>query len=175
MVWQQTGLTWVRPSPNIATMMTPFYFAATGLLDGTNLSNGVGTPTPFEVVASPWLDGERLATQLNAAALPGVVFSPYEATRGDALVRGVRLAIADPLQFRPATTGVHILAEIKRLRGSRLEFIARNGTYIFDLGWGTSSVRKAIERGAPARAIVARWEPDLRRFQMLRSPYLIYP
>jgi len=65
--WEQTGLPWV---PHIPTVMTPFYFAATGLLDGTNLSNGIGTPTPLEGVASSWLDGERLAARLNAAALP---------------------------------------------------------------------------------------------------------
>lgn len=175
MVWEGTGLPWVRPSPNIPTMMTPFYFATTGLLDGTNLSAGVGTAHPFEFVASPWLDGERLAARLTAAALPGVAFEPSEFVRGGTLHRGVRLVVTDPLRYRPATTAVHILAEVRRLPGSRLEFIPRAGRQIFDLGWGTDTVREAIQRGAPASAIVARWEPDLRQFQALRSAYLMYP
>jgi len=91
MVWEETGLPWVRPSPNIATMLTPFYYAATGVLDGTNLSNGAGTPLPFQVVSSPWLDGDRLAARLNAAGLPGVTFEPHENGRdkrvGGAAVR----------------------------------------------------------------------------------------
>ncbi len=83
--------------------------------------------------------------------------------------------ITDPLRLRPATTAVYILVEIQRLHEGRLEFVPRGGRFLFDFVWGTSSVRKAILRGAPAHAIVARWEPELQRFQMLRSPYLIYP
>lgn len=174
-VWGETGLPWVRPSPNIPTMMTPFYYAATGVLDGTNLSAGIGTPHPFEVVISPWLNAGRLAARLNAIGLSGVVFEPYEFVRGESTLRGVRLVLTDPLRFKPATTAVHILYEIRRLHGPTLQFIPRGGRYMFDFVWGTSSVRKAILRGAPASAIAARWEPGLRRFQMLRSPYLIYP
>ncbi len=174
-VWGETGLPWVRPSPNIPTMMTPFYYAATGVLDGTNLSAGIGTPHPFEVVISPWLNGDRLAARLNAIGLAGVTFEAYEFERGGSTLRGIRLVLTDPLRFRPATTAVHILCEIRRLHGATLQFVPRGGRYMFDFVWGTSSVRKAITRGAPASAIAARWEPELRRFQMLRSPYLIYP
>jgi len=175
MVWEETGLPWVRPSPNIANMVTPFYYAATGVLDGTNLSNGAGTPLPFQVVASPWLDGDRVAARLNAAGLPGVTFEPHENGRSGLPRRAFRLVITNPLAFRPATTAIHILAEVRRLHGAQLEFVPRGGRHVFDFVWGTNDVRKAIMRGAPARAIVARWEPELRRFQMLRSPYLLYP
>lgn len=173
--WQETGLSWARPSPNIRTMMTPFYYSATGVLDGTTLSAGVWTQHPFEVVVSPWLDGYRLAARLNGIGLPGVTFEPYEALRGEVNHRGIRLHVHDPLRFKPAATAVHILVEVRKLHGTQLSFVPRGGRYIFDFVWGTSSVRKAILRGAPASAIVARWEPELRRFQMLRSPYLIYP
>jgi uncharacterized protein YbbC (DUF1343 family) len=175
MVWEETGLPWVRPSPNIATMLTPFYYAATGVLDGTNLSNGAGGPTPFQIVASPWLNGDRLAARLNRIGLPGVIFEPHETGRLSWPRRAFRLAITDPWRFRPATTAIHILVEIRRQHGDRLEFVPRNGRFTFDFVWGTDDVRKAVMRGAPASAIVARWEPDLRRFQMLRSPYLLYP
>lgn len=175
MVWEDTGLPWVRPSPNITTALTPFYYGATGVLDGTNLSNGAGGPLPFQLVASPWLDGDRLAARLNAIGLPGVTFEPHDNGRTGLPRRAIRLLITDPLAFRPATTAIYILTEIRRQHGTQLEFVPRNGRHVFDFVWGTSSVRKAILRGAPARAIVARWEPELRRFHMLRSPYLLYP
>lgn len=175
MVWEHTGLPWVRPSPNIPTMLTPFYYAATGVVDGTNLSAGIGTPHPFEVVLSPWLDGTRLAGRLNAAGLPGASFEPYAYIRNGVLLSGVRLVLSDPLRFKPATTAVHLLAEIRRQHPRHFRFVLRGGRYIFDTVWGTDRIRKDIARGAPATAIVARWEPDLRRFLLLRNSYLIYP
>ncbi|MDR7522172.1 MAG: DUF1343 domain-containing protein [Armatimonadota bacterium] len=175
MVWEETGLPWVRPSPNIATMTTPFYYAATGVLDGTNLVVGPGPVSPFQVVSSPWLDGDRLAARLNLIGLPGVVFEASDLGRSGGPRRAVRLVIHEPLRFRPATTAVYILVEVRRLHGDRLEFVQRGGRFVFDFVWGTNRIRKEILRGAPAHAIAARWEPELRRFQMLRSPYLIYP
>ncbi|OFX33629.1 MAG: hypothetical protein A2Z07_04755 [Armatimonadetes bacterium RBG_16_67_12] len=175
MVWEETGLPWVRPSPNIHTMQTPFYYAATGVLDGTNLSNGAGNAGPFEVVVSPWLDGSRLARRLNALGLPGVMFEPHAFVRTSGLVSGVRLNVTDPLRFRPATTAIYMLVEIKKQHPRHFQFVPRNGRYMFDLVWGTDKIRKDISRGAPAAAIVARWEPDLRRFQVLRNAFLLYP
>lgn len=175
MVWEETGLPWVRPSPNIHTMQTPFYYAATGVLDGTNLSNGGAGAGPFEVVVSPWLDGTRLARRLNALRLPGVMFEAHAFIRPGGLVSGVRLIITDPPRFRPATTAIHILGEIRQQHPHHLQFVPRNGRHMFDLAWGTDRIRKDIARGAPAAAIAARWEPDLQRFQALRNAYLLYP
>jgi uncharacterized protein YbbC (DUF1343 family) len=175
MLWEDTGLPWVRPSPNIHTAQTPFYYAATGVLDGTNLSNGAGGAGPFEVVVSPWLDGSRLARRLNALGLPGVLFEPHAFVRHSGLTSGVRLTVTDPLRFRPATTAIHILAEIRKQHPRHFQFVPRHGRQMFDLVWGTDKIRKDIARGAPASAIVARWEPDLRRFHLLRAAFLLYP
>jgi uncharacterized protein YbbC (DUF1343 family) len=174
MVWEDTGLPWVRPSPNITAMVTPFYYSVTGVLDGTTLSNGPGPASAFQGFYSPWLDGDRLARHLREIGLPGVQFEAYDTGRGERPRHGVRLVITDASRFRPAETAVHILVEARRLHGDRLQFVARNGRYIFDFVWGTSSVRKDILRGAPAHAIAARWEPDLRRFQIQRTSYLLY-
>lgn len=174
MVWEETGLPWVRPSPNITSMVTPFYFSVTGVFDGTTLSNGPGPASAFQGFYSQWLDGDRLVRHLREIGLPGVQFEAYDIGRGERPRRGVRLIVTDALRFKPAETAVHILVETRRLHGDRLQFVARGGRFLFDYVWGTSSVRKDILRGAPAHAIVARWEPELRRFQTLRNPYLIY-
>jgi uncharacterized protein YbbC (DUF1343 family) len=174
-VWEQTGLPWVRPSPNIPTMRTPLYYSATGVLDGTNLGNGIGTPYPFEVVLSPWLDGAGLSQRLNALALPGVSFEPYAFVRNGTTLGGVRLLIADPLRFRASVTALHMIVEIRNQHPQHFQFVERSGRQIFDFVWGTDVVRKDVARGAPAGAIAARWEPELRRFDVQRAPYLIYP
>jgi uncharacterized protein YbbC (DUF1343 family) len=174
-VWEQTGLPWVRPSPNIPTMQTPVYYSATGVLDGTNLGNGIGTPHPFEVVLASWLDGPALAHRLNALSLPGASFEPYTFVRAGAPQNGVRLIIGDPLRFRASATALHMIVEIKNQHPQQFQFVERNGRQIFDFVWGTDVVRKDVLRGAPAGAIAARWEPELRRFDVQRAPYLIYP
>lgn len=177
MVWADTGLGWVNPSPGVTSPDAVFQYAATGPLDGTNLWNGVTTPARFQVVLAPWIDGGVLAAQLNQRGLPGVRFtaSAIPHPRTGRIWRGVRLHVTDPRVFRPSTTTVYVLAEIRRLYGDRLTFKRpRRGYYLFDLVWGTKSVRLAITRGEPAAAIVARWQPGLQRFRRLREAYLLY-
>jgi uncharacterized protein YbbC (DUF1343 family) len=178
MRWADTGLPWVNPSPGITGPEAVFHYAATGPVDGTNLWNGVATESRFQVVVAPWLDGRRLAARLNRYGLPGVRFaaSALPHPRTGRVWYGVRLHITDPGVFRPATTAVHILVEIRRLHGDRLRFTApRRGPYPFDLVWGTTDVRLGIQRGDDAATIVARWQPALQRFQKLREGFLLYP
>lgn len=177
MTWAETRLGWVNPSPGITSEDAPFFYAATGPLDGTNLWNGVGTSSRFQVVLAPWLDGTRLAERLNRQNLPGVRFSPSAVPhpRSGRIYRGVRLHITDRLKFRPAATAVTILAEVRRLHPDRFGFTrSRSGRYLFDVVWGTKGVRLALARGEPAASIVSRWQPALATFQRRREPYLLY-
>ncbi|MDR7522491.1 MAG: DUF1343 domain-containing protein [Armatimonadota bacterium] len=177
MTWEDTGLPWVNPSPGITSPDAPFYYAATGPVDGTNLWNGVATESRFRVVLAPWIDGPTLAGRLNGHRLPGVRFTPSAVPhpRTGRVWYGVRLHVTDPAAFRPSTTIVYILAEIRQVYGDRLTFTRpRRGPYLFDLVWGTKDLRLALIRGESAAAIVARWQPDLRRFLELRAPYLLY-
>lgn len=178
MTWRETGLTWSNPSPGLLSGDSPFYYAATGAIDGTNLWNGTGTASRYRVVLGRYIDGAQLAERLNNRRLPGVTFSastmPHPNT--GRMWRGVRLHVTDPAQFRPSTTTVYVLAEIRAMYGRQLVFRRpRRGRYLFDRVWGTRDVRIAIQRGEPAEKIVARWQPDLTRFQQARERYLIYP
>ncbi len=177
MTWADTQLGWVNPSPGLTTEDAPFFYAATGPLDGVNLWNGVGTSSRFQVVLATWLDGAALAARLNQRNLPGVRFSPSALPhpRTGRLFRGVRLQITDRLQFRPAATTVTILAEIRQMYPDLFTFHrSRRGRYLFDLVWGTKEVRLALARGDSAETIVARWQPALAKFQRLREAYLLY-
>lgn len=177
MTWTDTGLPWQNPSPGITGPEVPFSYAATGPVDGTNLWNGVATDSRFQVVLAPWLDGPRLAERLNARGLAGVRFSPSAIPhpRTGRVYHGVRLHITDPARFRPSTTMVHILAEIRTLHGDQLVFRQpRRGPYLFDQVWGTKTLRLALLGGQPAAAIVAGWQPALEQFKRLREPFLLY-
>jgi uncharacterized protein YbbC (DUF1343 family) len=177
MTWADTGLPWTNPSPGITGPEIPFYYAATGPTDGTNLWNGVATDSRFRVVLAPWLDGRRLAERLNARGLPGVRFSPSAIPhpRTGHIHSGVRLHVTDPGRFRPSTTIVHVLVEIRALHGDRLTFRPpRRGPHLFDQVWGTQSLRLALLRGEPAAAIVEGWTDGLRAFERLREPLLLY-
>lgn len=177
MSWADTGLRWENPSPGITSPEAVFTYAATGPIDGTNLWNGVATESRFQVVLAPWIDGPRLVEQLNQRHLPGVRFTPSAIPHPHTgrIWRGVRLHVTDPARFRPSTTTVYILAEIRSLYGDRLVFKhPRRGPYLFDLVWGTKTLRLALSRGDPAAAIVARWQSALQRFEKLREPHLLY-
>jgi uncharacterized protein YbbC (DUF1343 family) len=177
MLWQDTALPWANPSPGITDPEAPFFYAATGAVDGTNLWNGVATDSRFQVVLAPWIDGPALAERLNRRSLPGVRFtaSALPHPRTGRVWHGVRLHVTDPAHFLPSTTLVSVLAEIRDLHRGRLAFVpSRRGPHLFDLVWGTADVRLALARGEPAARIVARWQPALERFRRLRERYLLY-
>ena len=177
MVWAETGLPWANPSPGLIDPDISPYYAATGPLDGTNLWNGTNTESRFRVVLASWLDGAALAERLNGYNLPGVRFTPsaipLPGTQN--VWRGVRLHVTDPSVFRPTTTTIHILAEIRGMPGSQLAFrTPRRGYSRFDIVWGTKQVRLALQRGDPAARIIAAWQPGLERFIKLRQSFLLY-
>ncbi len=178
MQWADTGLQWANPSPGLLTDDSPYYYATTGAVDGTGLWNGVSTDSRFRVILAPWIDGAALAERLNQYRLPGVIFSassiPHPTT--GRIWSGVRLHVTDPAVYRPSTTAVYVLVEIRKMYGRRLTFWRpRRGQYLFDRVWGTQQVRLGILRGDSAAAIVARWQPGLQQFLALRQRYLLYP
>src|SRR5713226_5708968 len=178
MRWADTGLPWVNPSPGLTTDDSPFYYATTGAIDGTNLWNGVSTDSRFQVIVARWIDGARLAERLNRYNLPGVIFSAATVPLpfSKQIWSGVQLHVMDPSLFKPLTTTVYVLVEIHKMYGNRLLFRRpRRGLPLFDRVWGTRQVRLGIMRGDDAATIVARWQPALQQFLVLRQRYLLYP
>ena len=178
MLWADTGLPWVNPSPGLLTGDSPFYYATTGAIDGTNLWNGVSTDSRFQVIVARWIDGARLAERLNRYKLPGVIFSAATVPLpfSKQVWSGVQLHVMDPSQYKPLTTTVYVLVEIRKMYGNRLVIRRpRRGLPLFDRVWGTREVRLGIMRGDDAATIVARWQPGLQQFLALRQRYLLYP
>ncbi|HWP83304.1 MAG TPA: DUF1343 domain-containing protein [Bacteroidota bacterium] len=182
MWYDQTGLTWVQPSPNMKTLATAIVYPGMCLVEGTNVSEGRGTDRPFEYIGAPFIDGRRLAETLNQKNLPGAVFEPIEFTPREiphAAVNpkhkgikcgGVFVSVTDRNTFEPVRTAVFLLAIIKQMYPSEFQWRER----AIDLLAGTPSLRLAIDRGDPPETIVREWQSAVEQFKKQRSKYLFY-
>jgi len=184
MLWEDTGLPWVAPSPNMPTPDTARVYPGGCLYEGTNLSEGRGTTRPFEWVGAPYLDADAYAEGLQALRLPGVTFRPARFTPmfhkwAGRLCGGVQIHVTDVERFKSYLTGLAIIAVARRLapRG----FAWRRPPYEFerkklpiDILCGTDTIRKAIERGRPLAEIERAWAPGLAAWTRRRARFLVY-
>ena len=119
MWYDDTGLPWVMPSPNMPTLGTATVYPGMCLLEGTNLSEGRGTTRPFELFGAPWIEGESYAKDLNQLDLPGchfraVSFEPTFQKHAGEVCQGAQLHVTDREQFLPFQTGLEILRLTQR-------------------------------------------------------------
>jgi uncharacterized protein YbbC (DUF1343 family) len=184
MLWEDTGVPWVAPSPNMPTPDTARVYPGGCLFEGTNLSEGRGTTRPFEWVGAPYLDAHDYAQALEAARMPGVRFRPARFTPtfhkwAGKLCGGVQIHVTDRDRFKPFATGLAIIATARRLAPRR--FAWRRPPYEFerrllpiDILLGTDRIRRALERGRPMREIEQGWAGELLKWKRRRAPALLY-
>ncbi len=175
MWYDETGLPWVIPSPNMPTLDTAIVYPGLVGIEGTNLSEGRGTTRPFELFGAPWIDGYALAVKLNALGLPGVRFreawfTPSFSKFSGELCGGCQVHVTDRAAFRPFAAMLHIVKTVRDLYPAEFAF---HPDY-FDKVMGTASVRTALEAGTAVDAIVETLGPGLQAFAALRQPYLLY-
>ncbi len=176
--FDETGLPWVPPSPNMPSLESATHYPGTCLFEGTNLSVGRGTDRAFQQIGAPWLDGTALSERLNARALPGVRFEPVTftpQTPGDRKydgvpVNGVRWEVKDRDVYDPTVAAVAALIEARELAGTHWVWSPAH----FDRLAGTTQLRERIESGAQLTDVVAGWRLQLDGFRRLRTPYLLY-
>ena len=171
MWFDETGLTWVNPSPNLRSVSAAGVYPGTVLFEGTSLSEGRGTDRPFEWIGAPGLNAAEWASRLNSPGLPGARFSaaprtPDSSKHAGRLCQGVQIELADRTRVQPMALGVTMLA----LCPAPVEFNASS----FDRLAGTDQVRLNLQSGRSASDIVASWQPDLVRFTRTRAGYLLY-
>jgi uncharacterized protein YbbC (DUF1343 family) len=174
--YDQTGLPWISPSPNIPTLASTIVYPGLCLFEGTNLSEGRGTMQPFETIGAPWLDGFKLAEAMSALKLEGVLFRPAFFTpnaskyQGQAC-QGAQLHVTDRNRFRSVTVALHMLSWIRRNYASQFQWRENH----IDRLAGSDDVRKAIDQGMPVDQIIGSWQPDLKKFEETRRKFLLYP
>jgi uncharacterized protein YbbC (DUF1343 family) len=184
MWFDQTGLPWVLPSPNMPTLDTALVYPGFCLLEGTNLSEGRGTTRPFEICGAPWLDGPRLAARLAGWDLPGclarpLAFQPAFQKHAGQRCGGVQVHVTDLETFRPVLAAVSFLAAAREQDPEA--FAWKQPPYEYeserlpiDILAGGPALRQALEADRPPREIAAGWEADLARFTDLCSEHLHY-
>jgi uncharacterized protein YbbC (DUF1343 family) len=175
MWFDETGLPWVVPSPNMPTLDTAVVYPGQVLLEGTNISEGRGTTRPFELCGAPWIDGYELARRLNALGLEGAIFreawfTPTFSKFGGQLCGGVQVHVTDRNRYRSFAAALHLIRLVREMYPKEFQFHAD----YFDKVTGTRGVREALERNAPVDGIVKSFEDGLKRFADLRRPYLLY-
>jgi uncharacterized protein YbbC (DUF1343 family) len=182
--FDDTGLPWVLPSPNLPTLDSATVYPGMVLLEGTNLSEGRGTTRPFELVGAPYLDAHALADRLTAAGLPGVTFRPhaFEPTfnkHAGELCGGVQFHVTDRDACRSVDAAVHLLAAARALAPD--DFAWTEPPYEYepelppiDILWGSDELRTRIDRGDDPASIIEESATELATFEARIRPYLLY-
>ena len=172
MSWEDTGLRWVKPSPNIPYDTSPMYYVATGMIgELAGMETGVGGPEPFEVAAANHASYERVMDFMRYLHPSGVSFSPYE----EGSFEGVRLHIQAHSDANLTALGVYLLAGLDYGRHPDLFSISSGDKLqMFYKAYGSGVIRDQIEYGMSPARIVAGWNGGVARFESARAPYLLY-
>jgi len=182
--FDQTGLPWVMPSPNLPTLESAIVYPGMVLVEGTPLSEGRGTTRPFEYVGAPHIHPRTLADCLGELMLPGVSFRPayFEPTFqkfAKTMCGGVQVHVQDRSLFEPFLTGIAILSAIKSLYPDSFQW--RRPPYEYEtrklpieILCGGRKVPQWIENGTSMSEIRKGWQQDVVRFMALRQRYLLY-
>lgn len=184
MLWPDTGLPWVLPSPNLPTSDSTLVYPGMVLLEGTNLSEGRGTTSPFELFGAPFLDPYALAEELgprlgDAVKLRPCHFEPTFQKHAGVLCGGGQLHVLDPHRFRSVHATVEILAAARKLAPDG--FAWRSPPYEYeerlppiDILWGSDALRERIDAGATADIVLTGVDEELEAFARDVEPYRLY-
>jgi len=175
MWYDQTGLGFVKPSPNMPDLETATLYPGLCLIEGTNLSEGRGTPKPFRQFGAPWIDAKALATRLNALALPGLRFAPTSFTPASSkhqgqLCQGVEITLVDRDRLEPFWAGVLIVNEVCRMYPDQFEWNASH----FDRLCGTATIREAITAQKPLEPLRTDWATQRGAFRERAGKCTLY-
>ena len=184
MIWQEIGLKWIMPSPNMPLPETAQVYPGQVIWEGTNLSEGRGTCRPFEIFGAPFLDTKLIKKRLTpetaeACHLQDICFRPtFHKWEGE-LCHGFMIHVLDPHLYCPYFTSIALLKAIIETHGE--QFMWREPPYEYeyekmpiDLILGDLSLRDKIERGVDLFRIREGWGAELENFLEWRRPYLLY-
>ena len=179
--YDETGLPWVLPSPNMPTLETLTLYNGTCLVEGTSLSEGRGTTMPFRFIGSPSLDADALVDDLRARSLPGlafrrVSFTPMFSKHAQALCHGVEAYVTDRDALDAAAFGLHLLHALRRhdLDFAWVQPNHDDRPFFIDLLLGSDRPRTMLDAGASPDEVMAGWADDQRAFAARRAPFLLY-
>ena len=173
--FDQTGLPWVNPSPNLRSLAALMSYPGSVYFEGTILTEGRGTDRPFEQIGAPWLDAQEVARVMNERRLPGVGFeavtmtvAPTAAKHKGQTIPAIRFAVTDRRAYRPVRTSLLLIDEIRRRHPREFAWTAT-----IDRLTGSDKVRLAIE-GGRLNSLLEEWDREAAEFRESRKPFLLY-
>ncbi len=175
MWFDETGLLWIPPSPNMPTLETVTLYPGTCLFEGSNLSEGRGTTKPFEHIGAPWIDNQKWLIRLNEKQFPGIlfrpiVFTPQFSKYGGEVCNGVAIHITDKKQVSPIELTVWMLSTLS----DEFPYDFKLWEAHFDRLAGSDALRNALLAGMTVEKITEEWSAGIREFRERREPYLFY-
>jgi uncharacterized protein YbbC (DUF1343 family) len=183
--YDETGLLWTMPSPNMPALETAIVYPGQVILEGTALSEGRGTTRPFEICGAPYLDPDRVRVEIARHAdigglmLREVAYEPTFHKFAGQCVRGFQLHVLDRERFRPVHFTTALLCAVRAAHPGN--FAWREPPYEYeherlpvDLIYGTDRVRRMIDAGCPAPEITREWADGLARYRERVAPFLLY-
>jgi uncharacterized protein YbbC (DUF1343 family) len=184
MLFPDTLLPWVLPSPNMPTFDTAIVYPGQVLLEGTNLSEGRGTTRPFEIFGAPFLDTRALLRRFERRRLPGVFlrthsFEPTFHKHAGQVCHGFQMHVTDTEAFRPYFTTLAILQDVVAEHPYLFAWKQPPYEYVtdrlpIDVLLGDPAVRAAIEEGHDLRALERTWHGEIEAFRRESLPFRLY-
>jgi len=173
MYYDDTGLPWINPSPNIRNVTQVILYPGVALTEAANVSVGRGTYAPFEVVGAPYIDGKKLADELNGRKLPGLRFEPISFVPDSTKFRGekcggVRIHLEHRDLLNVISAGMNIVEALYKLYPNEYKIEANDGLI------GSKSVPEKIKKGVPLAEIMKECQPKIEEFKKIREKYLLY-
>jgi uncharacterized protein YbbC (DUF1343 family) len=171
--YDQTGLRWIPPSPNLRTLAEATLYPGVGMVEGANVSVGRGTDMPFEVVGAPWIVSDKLSAYLDKRRIAGVRFEPVNFTPAadrytDRVCHGVSIELENRESLDSPALGIELIAALYHLYPREFRLDSTLGMV------GSARVLEQIKSGEDPNSIVREWQSSLRDFSLLRSRYLLY-
>ncbi len=174
MRFEETGLNWVPPSPNMPTERTAAVYPGAVLIEALNLSEARGTTTPFELFGAPFINSRKLLTELNDRKISGCRFRMHDYIPtfhkfAKTVCHGVQIHVTEPEKFRPVRTFVEIFRAIMKTSEGSLRFLPPPYEYEreltpFDILAGDSKTREMLQSGTDPLSEFARWDEEMNGF-----------
>lgn len=181
MIYEDTGLPWVLPSPNIPFKETPMYYASAGICGELYgfMNIGIGYTLPFQIFGAVWLDPDKLKERLDSYELPGISFrtiwfKPFSGSQKGQLVKGLQYFFTDYEKARLTDTQFYVIQAIAELYPDKKAFEVITGYGLFDKVCGTDYVRLELAKRYKVADIQSYWRKDEDSFRALSQKYHIY-
>jgi uncharacterized protein YbbC (DUF1343 family) len=175
--FDQTGLPWTNPSPNLRSLTAATLYPGVALLETTNISVGRGTATPFEHFGAPYIDAPALTAYLAKRNIPGVSFAPTTITIADdanhypyhgQTIPAIHITLTDRNALDSPSLGIELLSALQRLYPKQFNLAHADRLLV------SVNTLLALQNNEDPHKIIAAWAPDLNAFKARRQPYLLY-